>query len=157
MTGENGYPNTGYQAQPAAKKNYLGFPRNKGKANKLLGNKRKTKYYIKGSFSKHSLFFLGAALLQGTYFVCVVYLTRPIISAVLITGLIIPSLIVGDFNSDLIIDNNGTVYTDLSCSERRDLRDNLSRGYEPDVDEVQKWERRIIKIFCTSRKMSRMG
>jgi len=48
---------------------------------------------------------------------------------------------VGEFNSDLIIDNNGTLYDDLSCSERRELRDNLSHGYEPEVDEVQKWKR----------------
>ena len=70
ITGENGYPSSNYQ--PAAKRHQFGLPRNKGRANKLQGNKRKTKYYIKESFSRHSLVFLGAALLQGILSTCVV-------------------------------------------------------------------------------------
>ena len=37
------------------------------------------------------------------------------------------------------------MYDDLSCSDRRELRDNLSRGYIPEVDEVRK--RELLDVF----------
>jgi len=160
ITGDNGYSSNDYQPainKSAPKRHHYGLHRpglQGNKAKKLHGNKRKTKYYFYGWFSQHSLIFLSAAFLQGTIYpwlvsssprptkletrltpdTCVRW-PRPVFTAVLITGLIIPSLVVGhaqgEFSDTLIVDENGTLYDDLSCSQRDDLRERLDDGFRP--------------------------
>ena len=38
----------------------------------------------------------------------------------------VPIIVLGDYSNDLVVDPDGTTYDELSCAEKKELRDNIT-------------------------------
>ena len=44
----------------------------------------------------------------------------------IVIGLMVPIIVLGEYSNDLVVDPNGTTYDQLSCAEKEELRDNIT-------------------------------
>lgn len=83
--------------------------------------KKKTKLYFNNRLSKKSIIFLSLALFQ----------------AIVMIILMVNIIVLGDYNDELVVDQNGTTYDELSCSEKEDLRHDIGNRNFSGVEEPE--------------------
>lgn len=56
-------------------------------------------------------------------YVC--YLHSLLLTAIVVIILMVNIIVLGDYNDELVVDENGTTYDELSCAEKEDLRHDI--------------------------------
>ena len=46
-------------------------------------------------------------------------------TAVVVIGLMVPIIALGEYSNNLVVNASGTTYDELSCEEKEDLRENI--------------------------------